>query len=388
MAKDLAIRADNDFNIDTGGMAAGLALLFNDRLYERCKDVARIMAGAKGITPAHLIGNSEACFSIVQMSITWKLTPVMVAASTYQTPGGKIGYEGKLVQAILENSGQLVGNVKYEMKGDWGKVRNKFKEATSTKGNKYHVANWKPEDEADLGVIASAQVKGEVEPRSTDVIYLNSCWPRNSTLWALRPEQQIKYLAARVLANTVMPGIFMGIPFDGDIDGEGMKDVTPQRPQPEGSSSFYGSKAVAEEVKVEGPAVITTNAEAWDAGIKANHNGDKMYSFPKSMPEELQEDFKGGWREAEEARTPDNRLEQDQNSAGMKSSQEPAEGEAGASSISDAPAEEPGPADAHAAGRAARAAGKPFRVPDDWKAHADAWQAGYDAEHAARRKMK
>lgn len=55
MANELApVTADEHYGLDTGGMAAGLALLFNDRLYERCKDVARVMAGAKGITPATL----------------------------------------------------------------------------------------------------------------------------------------------------------------------------------------------------------------------------------------------------------------------------------------------------------------------------------------------
>lgn len=427
MANEIStVTADEHYGIDTGGMAAGLALLFNDRLYERCKDVARVMAGAKGVTPGHLINNPEACFGIIQMSVTWKLTPQLVAFATYQTPGGKIGFEGKLVQAIIENSGKVEGNVKYELVGDWDQVRGKFKMAKSAKGNDYHVAAWAPDDEKGLGVIATAQVKGEAEPRTTGIIYLNSCWPRNSTLWALRPEQQIKYLAARVLANTVMPGIFMGVPIEGDVDDEGMKDVTP-RPQPEGAGSFYSGKAPAEEpkaepAKVEGPPAITNAAQAWDAGIKANHNGEKIYDFPKGLPEELKEDFKGGWREAEEARPHENRMEAHQeltNSADNQSSQDPAEGKAGEENQNASPAdpqgstetakeagpaekatepaqeaetppmdemgpgsEENGPADAYEAGRAARASDKKsfYAVPDEWKSHAEPWQSGWTAE--------
>jgi len=382
MANELApVTADEHYGLDTGGMAAGLALLFNDRLYERCKDVARVMAGAKGITPGHLIGNPEACFGVVQMSVTWKLTPQLVAMSTYQTPGGKIGFEGKLVQAIIENSGKVEGNVKYELVGDWDKVRGKQKMAKSAKGHDYAVAGWEPKDEEGLGVIATVQVKGEVEPRTTGIVYLNSCWPRNSTLWALRPEQQIKYLTARVLANTVVPGIFMGVPIEGDVDDEGMKDVTPNRPEPAGS--FFSGKA-PEEVKqeapkVEGPPVIATKAEAWDAGIKANHNGEKMHEFPKGLPEEFREDFKGGWKEAEDARPAENQMEQTT-----------AEANAELEGPVDTPAPEdesqdtdnPGPPEAMDAGREARRSNLPYKVPEQWAELSGPWQAGWNAEDA------
>lgn len=389
MSKELApIAADEHYGLDTGGMAAGLALLFNDRLYERCKDVARVMAGAKGITPGHLIGNPEACFGVVQMSVTWKLTPQLVAMSTYQTPGGKIGFEGKLVQAIIENSGKVEGNVKYELVGDWDKVRGKHKMKQSERGKEYAVADWKPEDEAGLGVIVSVQVKGEVEPRSTGIIFLNSCWPRNSTLWALRPEQQIKYLGARVLANTVTPGIFMGVPIEGDVDDEGMKDVTPNRPEPAGS--FFSGKP-PEEVKqeppkVEGPPVIATKAEAWDAGIKANHNGEKMHEYPKGLAEEFREDFKGGWKEAEDARPAENRLYKEKGPDDpdprytVENANRELEGPAPEDETQDT--DNPGPPEAMDAGREARRSNLPYKVPEQWAELSGPWQAGWNAEDA------
>lgn len=399
MANELStVTADKEYGIDTGGMAAGLALLFNDKLYDRCAQVAKVMAGARGITPSHLIGNTEACFGIVQMSITWKLTPQLVAMCTYQTPGGKIGFEGKLVQAIIESSGKIEGNVKYEMIGNWDQVRGKHKMAKSAKGNDYAVAGWKPEDEEGLGVIAYAQVKGEVELRKTDVIYLNSCWPRNSTLWALRPEHQIKYLAARVFANTVVPGIFMGVPIEGDVDDEGMKDVTPARPEP--STSFFSGKppeeAKQEPAKVEGPPVISSDAEAWDAGIKANHNGEKMTDFPINLPEQFRESFKDGWKEAEEVRPAENRFYKEKGpddpdpSATIEANRE-LEGPEPENETQ----EEFGPADAMALGHEARRDNKPYRAPNEWIAAKrtdliEAWLKGYDDEDdemkAARKK--
>lgn len=213
-------------------MSPALAIFFNDAMYNRCKQIAGIMAKAEGFTPKHLLGKPEACFMVISRSVVWKLDPSAVAMSTYQTPGGAIGFEGKLVQAILENSGQIEGPVKYKLTGDWGKVRGKIAWATSDKNKKYAVQGWKPEDEEGLGVTVSAKVKGELEARSEDFL-LASFQPRNSTLWALRPEQQIKYAACRAFANTAMPGILLGIAFDVDPVGlgESMQDITPPKPK-------------------------------------------------------------------------------------------------------------------------------------------------------------
>ena len=48
-----------------------------------------------------------------------------VAQCTYQTPGGRVGFEGKLCQAIIENSGRVKGGVKFTHYGDWDKLKGK-----------------------------------------------------------------------------------------------------------------------------------------------------------------------------------------------------------------------------------------------------------------------
>lgn len=214
-------------------MAPGLAVFFNTALYERCAKLAGVMSRAEGVTPRHLLGKPEACFAVISRSITWSLDPFAVACSTYQTPSGQIGFEGKLVQAILENSGKIEGRVLYEHFGDWTKVRGKFKWETSAKGHKYAVAGWDmTKDEEGLGVKVIVKVKNEVEPR-TEEFLMASFHPRNSTLWALRPDQQICYAACRAFANIAAPGILMGVPFDTDpvgFYGEPLTDITPPRP--------------------------------------------------------------------------------------------------------------------------------------------------------------
>lgn len=213
-------------------MAPGLAIYFVENLYQRCKAIALRMSEARGIVGEHLLNNPGACMAIISRSITWNLDPFAVAQSTYAVKG-KIGYEGKLVQAILENSGSLEGQLKFEFFGDWDKLRGKFRMVGAVgSGERKPEQLWKDDDEAGLGVKVSAQVKGEASPREEE-FFLAEMWPRNSTLWILRPKQQMRYATARAFGNIAVPGVLMGIPFD--VDPEGMREVggsAPSRPQP------------------------------------------------------------------------------------------------------------------------------------------------------------
>lgn len=218
-----------------------LQIMLDPALFDRAKLIATYMARAEGMIPRHLIGKTEACFAVVVRSITWKLDPFAVATCTYQTPGGSVGFEGKLCQAVLENSGKLEGPIRFTHYGDWSKVQGKFEIATSGKGNQFAKATWTDADAKGLGVTVSAKVVGEPEPRewSFDLI---QAYPRNSTLWATDPKTQICYTAVRRFANVAAPGLFMGVPFDRDEAFEfsgpdTARDITPQtaggRPRPE-----------------------------------------------------------------------------------------------------------------------------------------------------------
>lgn len=210
-----------------GTVSPALQIMLNEQLFEKAKEIARYMSKAVGFMPEHLIEKPEACFAVVVRSLTWKLDPYAVGMSTYQPAPGKVGFEGKLCQAIIENSGQVKGGVEYEPYGDWNKVMGKFIIATSDKGKKYAKANYTDSDEVGLGVIARAQVIGESKPREFK-IDLRQAHPRNSTLWATDPLTQLKYRAARGLGNLAMPGIFMGVPFDREDYAEREPvDVTP-----------------------------------------------------------------------------------------------------------------------------------------------------------------
>ncbi|HZT90355.1 MAG TPA: recombinase RecT [Stellaceae bacterium] len=249
--------------LPTGTMSPAIAIMLDEKLFERAKQIATYLSRAEGFTPPHLIGKVESCFAVVTRSLTWKLDPYAVAQSTYQTPGGKVGYEGKLCQAILENSGKLDGPVKYEFYGDWSKVQGKFKIQTSQKGTKYPAPSWHEADEIGLGVIVRAQVHGEAEPRELR-FDLVQAFPRNSTLWATDPKTQLCYAAVRRFGSVAAPGLFMGVPFDREDFDPALhaKDVTPPRPQ---RSDFVQRPAerhgVVGEINASRPAAPLSEAD-------------------------------------------------------------------------------------------------------------------------------
>lgn len=250
-------------------MSPALAIYFDPDLFEKAKWIANNLSKAEGFVPRHLLGKVEACFAVVTRSLVWKLDPYAVAGSIYQTPGGSVGYEGKLCQAALENSGRIEGEIEFEHFGEWERIVGKFEIQTSAKGNKYPVQTWTPADEEGLGVIVSAQLRGEAK-RRTMKFNLKQAFPRNSTLWATDPETQICYAAVRRFANLRVPGLFMGVAFDREdmahYGPDRAIDVTPPRPERPAYTDAAGDE-VPEGKSLREQAI--ERADAKEAAAKA-----------------------------------------------------------------------------------------------------------------------
>lgn len=190
--------------------------LWDDRQLALGLKIAELMSRAAGVVPRHLIGNIGGCLAVACQAKAWRMNPFMVALASSQVHE-KLLYEGKLVHAAIESSGILAGPLTYESVGDWGKVRGKFRIAESQKKTddngkpaKYAVPAWADKDEEGLAVIVRGTLRGEAEPRARRT-FLAACYPRNSTLWATDPEQQIRYRAARDWARAHAPGVMLGV---------------------------------------------------------------------------------------------------------------------------------------------------------------------------------
>lgn len=220
-----------DAMLPSASMSPALQIMLHPVLFERAKDMARYMSQAEGFLPRHLIGKPAACFAVLTRAITWKLDPYAVAQSTFQIPGSdKVGYEGKLIAAILENSGKLDGGVRHEYFGPWENVTKKrFTLKRSDKGKEFAVPGWTYEDAVGCGITIRGKVKGELEPREYP-FELTQAFPLNSTLWATDPRTQLFYTAVRRFASVVASGLLMGVPWEGDyFPGDDALDITPRR---------------------------------------------------------------------------------------------------------------------------------------------------------------
>ena len=248
-----------------GTLPPALVMLLDPGTNAELKLVAHDMAKAEGMVPKHLLGKPAACFAVITRSITWRLDPYAVALATYETPGGRVGFEGKLVQAILERSGKFDGPIRFEHFGDWDKVAAKgFTLKSWQSGKPFPVAGWGPADAkaSGAGVLVRGKVKGEVEPREWTV-RLDQCFPLNSTLWATDPKTQICYVAVRRFANLAAPSLLMGAPFEDDAAGE-MVEVNPQaRPEPtqHRAAARRSRPPVTDAIVEDAPAPASAPAE-------------------------------------------------------------------------------------------------------------------------------
>lgn len=240
-------------DIPTDGLPLTLRIMLDDRMYEKLKVAAGLMAKSEGFVGKHLIGKPEACFAILTRSMEWRLDPFFVGQATYQTPGGQVGFEGKLCQAILENSGRIIGGVRFEHYGDWGRLVGKFEIVKGSTGRDYAKPTWTKKDAEGLGVTVIAQVRGEAEPRRWS-IDLVQAWPLNSPLWATDPRSQICYLAVRRFGDLAAPGIYGGVRFNVDeyLDAsEAARDVTPPLQMAETPTPSRETRAVVDADRQE-----------------------------------------------------------------------------------------------------------------------------------------
>src|SRR6266446_4694184 len=238
-----------------GGLPSALEIMLNPAMERQVGEIARRMAGARGLTPRHLLGCEEACYAVVLQAINWNLNPFAVACATYQTPGGRIGYEGKLVHAILEQSHRFERDeIRHELFGPWENVRGKFEIAESSRKDAegqaryYAKRTWGRKEAQGCGIKVSATLRNGGGERSLSLL-LEQCYPMNSTLWATDPETQIGYTADRRFGTAVVPGIFMGVPIAPDDEllmaGDDAIDVTEprsQRPQRAGQHIVEGTE--------------------------------------------------------------------------------------------------------------------------------------------------
>jgi hypothetical protein len=202
-------------------------------LFEQMQRIAKVMANSN-LVPEHLnrtvksggqvtlLSPEEAlanCFLVVNQSVRWKCDPFAVAQHVFVTKG-RVGYEGKLVAAVVNSHPNLAERLSYEFHGTPGTP--------------------------DRKVVVSGRVKGDTQARTVEGTVKQ--WATANDSWKNIPDQMLTYRGAREWARRWMPEAVLGVYADEEIQQVIEHDITPAATpqQPERSAGVSLRAAVAQ----------------------------------------------------------------------------------------------------------------------------------------------
>lgn len=177
-----------------------VAVYLDSDIFAQLQRVAKLMSSAS-LAPAHLRGEGKLgdCFLVAAQAFRWRMDPFSVAQHTYVL-SGKLGYEGKLIAAVVNSSGKLQGSLDYRYSGS-GDARS---------------------------VTVSGKLVGDTEPR--EITGTVGGWRTSNEQWKKNADQMLAYRGAREWARRYMPEAVLGIQAEDDLAPQRsvtMRDVTP-----------------------------------------------------------------------------------------------------------------------------------------------------------------
>lgn len=175
------------------------SLYVDTGIFEQIQRVAVMMSQSQFV-PVHLRGKEKIadCVLVVGQALRWKADPFAVAQHTYVI-SGKLGYEGKLIAAMVNSSNKLKDNLNFEYSGE-GKNRK---------------------------VIVSGKLNGSKINRTIEGSV--GAWETRNEQWAKNPDQMLAYRGAREWARRHMPEVLLGVTADDDIAPQPpVRDITPR----------------------------------------------------------------------------------------------------------------------------------------------------------------
>jgi hypothetical protein len=174
-----------------------IAHLFDSARFEQMQRVAMAMARAS-LIPHHLCGDSADpqqrweqtvgnCLLIVNQAVRWDMDPFAVAPETYVVRG-KLGYQGKLVAAVVHGRGNLKGRLGYSFMGE-GDGRT---------------------------VTVAGQFKDEEEPRTITLSVGQA--KTDNKMWTTDADQKLVYSGVTKWARRHCPELMLGVLTLDDLD--------------------------------------------------------------------------------------------------------------------------------------------------------------------------
>lgn len=219
MSNDIAITSQPGATVGTA------AAIFSPEGMDRLVRFATLMADSKATVPSHLAGKPADCLAVTMQAAQWGMNPYAVAQATHLV-NGTLGYEAKLVNAVVSSSSLLANRLNYRWDGDWSKV------------------NGKTDKSPNLTVTVWATLKGESEPREL-TISMAQAGVRNSPLWEHDPRQQLAYLCVKRWARLHAPDVLLGVYTPDELQEATPRverDITPQSSTAAGMNNLINAK--------------------------------------------------------------------------------------------------------------------------------------------------
>lgn len=153
---------------------------------ETLNAVKRVSGQEYAMSPEEAISN---CFLVVNQAIRWRMDPFAVAQHVY-VQKGRVGYEGKLVAAVINSHPNLERRLAYAYTGA-GKDRH---------------------------VIVTGLIRGESVEKSVEGTV--DQWATSNDSWKKIPDQMLSYRGAREWARRHMPEAILGVLADEELEFE------------------------------------------------------------------------------------------------------------------------------------------------------------------------
>lgn len=159
--------------------------------FEQLQKVANLMAAAS-LIPKHLRSGPKEqtianCFLVANQALLWGMDPFAVASETYEIQG-KLGFQGKLVAAVINSRAGLKGSLLYSFEGQGD----------------------------GLTVTVSGTLEGEREPRTVTLSVKDA--KTSNSMWTKDPEQKLVYSGSVKWARRHAPEVVLGVMSDDDLE--------------------------------------------------------------------------------------------------------------------------------------------------------------------------
>lgn len=172
-------------------------IITNPAMFDHVQRLAKLLAHG-AFTPKHLKRATAeetvaTCFRVAAQAIRWGFDPFAVADETYEVHG-RLGYQGKLVIAVVNSRAGLSDRLSFTYAGSG----------------------------ANLTVTVSGTFKDEPQPRTVSLSVAQA--KTANEMWVKDPEQKLAYSGAIKWARRHCPEVVMGVHTIEDLEAAAAND--------------------------------------------------------------------------------------------------------------------------------------------------------------------